>query len=231
VASRKEVEGGISPLAKAIGVEIGEYVRLVCSGFGQDSGALQDRSHAIDDELLRFVDVKSDRYCNSTFNGPTLPELNSCLLLFLSTTNFLRLILSRLVVGDPDTLFKAKFVTLYHLASSLSKLQAYGYSADILADRSKVFLREILSDKELKRVKASTSFRNILVHYRIRQVSEDKLTHAAKLFGLVEHFFDGMSFDELDSLLDSQLGRMSAILEEWLPQTSLPTWRMQPFTE
>ena len=231
VASKDEVEGGISPLAKAIGVEIGEYVRLLCSGFGLNTGDLQDRSHAIDDEFLCFVDVKSDRYCNSTFNGPTSPELNSCLILFLSTINFLRLVLSRLVVGVPDTFFKTKFVMLYHLASSLSKLQAYGYSADVLAGRSKVFLSEILSDKDLKRVKSSTSFRNILVHYRILRVPEDRLTHTAKLFGLVEHFFDGMSFDELDSLLDCQLGRMSAILEEWLPQTSLPTWRMQPFTQ
>ena len=62
-------------------------------------------------------------------------------------------------------------------------------------------------------------------------VPEDRLPHAAKLFGVVEHICDWISFHDLDSLLDRQIERICAIPEEWLPQMLPFTWRMQPFTE
>jgi hypothetical protein len=37
-----------------------------------------------------------------------------------------------------------------------------------------------------------------------------------RLFGLVEHFFDGHTMDELDGLLDHQMVRVSGKLEDWL---------------
>jgi hypothetical protein len=33
--------------------------------------------------------------------------------------------------------------------------------------------------------------------------------------GLVNHFFDGQSFEDINLLLDSQLGRLSEILTQW----------------
>ena len=217
-APEQGIEAVISKLSHSIGFEIGEYIGHLFRGFGLDprsEGSTLCR-YGIIDEFVQFKDAKSHKYYRSIFNGPSSMHINSCLVLFLVTINFLKYILSNFVVGIPDTFFKLKFITLYHLTSSLNKLQDYYYSKGLFTKRSREFLKEILADRDLRRIKSRSNFRNILVHYSIRGIPEERLTPHTRLFGLVEHFFDGDSFEDLNSLLDHQITRICRILEDWL---------------
>jgi hypothetical protein len=107
---------------------------------------------------------------------------------------------------------------LYHLASSLERLQNYGYPKNILSDDSKVFLKTILKNEDLKMIKSKTTLRNIFVHYKIETkiLLDFDFSSDFNFKSLVEYFFNGYKFEEIDNKVNSQIKRISLILEEWL---------------
>ena len=156
------------------------------------------------------------------FNGSKTIDLNFSLLLFLASLNFMQYLFRNVVVGAPPTLFKLKFITLYHLISSLEKLKNYYYSTGLLSDDSKAYFQEILEDKELVSLKKQKTFRNILAHYSIRKIPESSLIISKDLFGLVEYCFGGSTYTEIDEMLNGQILRISSILEKWVNWKVLP---------
>jgi hypothetical protein len=220
----KEISATIGSLSRLIGVEIGRYVARLSQlpEFASSSSNTSYFAYKIADEKLGYKDEKSTMYFSSVFNGAGVTEINFSLLLFLVTVNFLGYILKQLVTDSPVTLFKLKFITLHHLSSSLEKLRNYYYPKGVLTNRSKKYFQSILEDKDLESIKRQSSFRNILVHYKIEGVPDNSLSYTTKLYGLVEHFFDGATYDDVNRKLDDQITRVSLILEEWL------SWRIQP---
>ena len=75
--------------------------------------------YQISDSELKYVDTKSVKFLNSIFNGHGYEAINLTLLMFLTQINFLRFVLNQLMGSSPHTLFKFKFIALYHLHSSL----------------------------------------------------------------------------------------------------------------
>jgi len=181
-----------------------------------DSTDLMDIDYNLQDEKLGYIDVKSRRFLRSIFNGRESEVINLSLMLFLTQVNFLKYILSNIVVGRSYTLFKLKYIALYHLASSLQKLQNYCCGKQILNHKSLEHLHAIIDDRDLKEIGSKSTFRNILVHYGIEHVTDDLLNYDAKLYGLVEHFFDGRTYDEVADIVDKQVERISLILEDSL---------------
>jgi len=145
--------------------------------------------------------------------------INYTLLLFLSMTNFIDHLFIRVKISHHAySLFKIKFIMLYHLASSLERLQNYGYPKNILSDDSKVFLKTILKNEDLKMIKSKTTLRNIFVHYKIETkiLLDFDFSSDFNFKSLVEYFFNGYKFEEIDNKVNSQIKRISLILEEWL---------------
>jgi hypothetical protein len=77
-------------------------------------------------------------------------------------------------------------------------------------------LGKIIKDKHAKLIISEPKFRNVLIHYGMSSIPIDNLDVKTELYGLVEYFFNGMSYFELNSLVNSQINRISIILEEWL---------------
>jgi hypothetical protein len=127
-----------------------------------------------------------------------------------------------------QTNFKHKFIVLYHLNSSLNKLQNRFYKSGILTDHTKKFLQEVLNDKNLKELTAQSKLRNILIHYEINGVPSDRLSKDIEMFGLVEYFFDGKTYSEIAEIIELQTIRIVGVLEEWLnwdiSQKRLRSW-------
>ncbi|OGO38198.1 MAG: hypothetical protein A2W35_08770 [Chloroflexi bacterium RBG_16_57_11] len=216
--SSKEISAVFGPLEKSVAEGMGSYLGQLCSSpeFAPSSSGETHYEYTIQDKKLGFEDMKSQRFFAAIFNGNGSVEINFSLLLFLTTVNYFRYVLTNLVSGSSYSMFKLKFTTLYHLASSLEKLHNYYYPKNQLSDRSKQYFRATLTDKDLDLIRRQRKFRNILVHYALEGVPEGILDLSTRMYGLTEYFFDGITFNELDSKLDNQIARMSDVLEEWL---------------
>jgi hypothetical protein len=210
----------ISALSHPVGYDIGRYVSHLYHDLvgmpGADSTKLCENK--IDDNLVQTKDVKSTKYFTNIFNGPSSVEINSCLLLLTSFLNVVHFVLRKMVVGDPDTFLKLKYLTLYQVCASLKKLKNFYFPTGLLTKKSKEFLELILKDKELSFALSQPKFRNILVHYSLdgSGFPESKIDLNTRLFGLVEHVYSGYTAEDLDALVDRQLTKIFGHMEQWL---------------
>jgi hypothetical protein len=223
-STSKEISILLGKEVFSISQEMGSYVGQMCSLFELNvkNASAKFFDYQIQDEFLGYRDEKSFEFFLSVFNGADSEYLNFTLLYFLITVNFLQHILKFVISGSPPTFFKMKFITLYHLASSLKKLQNYFYPKNVLSERSKKYFRELLQDEELKLIGRQSDFRNALVHYEVKGLLDADIDLTLKFYGLVEHYFAGRSYESVDSILDILLERVSLILEEWL------NWNIKP---
>ena len=129
--------------------------------------------------------------------------------------NFLHFIFNNLSEESSYTLFKLKYIVLYHLRSSILKLQNRFYKDDVFTDQSKEYMKTILEDNELKNLVSKSRFRNILIHYGLEGISPDSLSTEVEFYGLTERFFE-KSYSEISTIVDRQIERISTVLEDWL---------------
>ena len=213
----KEISEALSNLVFSVGHQIGLYLGHISQ---LPEFAMAEPVTAFDyrlrDTLLRYRDENAQRFLAKIFEGAGLEDLNFSLLVFLIAINYLVYLVSNVVRYSP-TVFKMRYLALYHIVSSLKKLQSYYYSRGDLSSRSKRFFGEMLSNKTLQFYTGKRKFRNILVHYGLEGEVPDTILDSGKtLYGLVEHFFNGESFAIVSYRLDEQLKALSALLEEWL---------------
>jgi len=160
--------------------------------------------------------MKSERFYKNIFNGSASIQINAFLVLFYVAVNYLRYVFKNLVDVNSFTWFKIKYVTVYQLVSSLNNLQNSYYPTGKLSDQSKVRLKEILSDHDIKkRLLSQSKFRHILVHYKLEDVPNNILDSNIPLFGLVEYYFDGLTFKQLNTILDAQIDRIISVFDSW----------------
>ena len=167
-------------------------------------------------EQFQTKDRKSDKFYDCIFEQELSCSIKMSLLLLLSSINFLNYVIPEIIHDSHTTYFKIKYITLYHTLISLKKIQSYGYREKKLSDKSKDYLGKIIKDKHAKLIISEPKFRNVLIHYGISSIPIDNLDVKTELYGLVEYFFDGISYFELNSLVNFQIKRISIILEEWL---------------
>jgi hypothetical protein len=207
----------------SFGESIGRYVSHLYADLTHDANGISISTcrNNLSDDLIRHKDVKSDRYLVSIFNGSSSVQVNLGLLTILIFLNYFRYVIQHLVVDTPEALFKLKYIVLYQVGLSLNKLRAYYYRGGVFTDRSRDFFKALVDDREIKRLLSQPRFRNILIHYNLEAFPTNNIILDAKFFGLVEYFFNGQSMDELNSILDRQIDRVSKTMESWLliPQT------------
>ncbi len=208
----------------SVGEELGLYMTKVISLpelLPQDTDFGRFK-YGIEDHELQYKDEKSERLLQGIFNGRSSEAVNLSLLLFLTHVNFLLYIFSNLVALKHYTVFKLKYIVLYHLRSSLEKLRSYNQSNQILTLRSRNYLEAIISDAQFAELTSQRQFRNILVHYGIGKNLDNHLSLDTKFFGLTEHFFAGRSYEIMLDLVEAQIVRVSTLLEDWL------NWQIRP---
>ncbi|MFC9082711.1 hypothetical protein ACFTY7_38070 [Streptomyces sp. NPDC057062] len=203
----------------------GVYVRSITEQMGRCLGALGASIHT--DEPKTFAshatggelddsEVRADRYYRRVFNGRETPVLNGVLTAFQAQVNF---VASLLVTGsDPlnleYTVFKIRFVTLYHVLASLTRL-----GADInqgLSGSSRSTLERITGAPEAVAITdgATKGFRNTLVHYDPRSAAQS-LDMSEPLFGLVPVYFPEHDYHSLSALVDRCAHATAQGLNDW----------------
>lgn len=203
-------------------VDIGRYFgRLYKDILGASIDLSNSDGCASNDRQFDYRDVKSEEYYETIFNGSGSSEINSVLLMLLTFVNFTKFVIPQLAHGNLDALLVLKFIALYEVLSSIQSMTDFYYPRGLLDERSKAFLKHILSNTEAKMVlRQSKGFRNTVMHYALPNPATlvDKLDLNKRLFGLVEALLQGRSATDLEELTDVQIGRVSKLLEEWLPQ-------------
>lgn len=217
-----DVTASLEKLLFSISKELGSYLVWLSNLTEFTPIKANSFDYTIQENQLGYKDFNSAEFFSSVFNGSDTISINFSLLLFLSTTNFLRHIMTKLVSGLPETLFKLKFITLYHLASSLKKLHNYCYPKNVFTEHSKKYFQSIINNNELKKITSKKILRNILVHYQVQSLSDIILYNGLNLKNLVEYFFEGEKFEKIDEQVDFQIARISDILEQWL------NWSVKP---
>lgn len=224
------VSAHISKLSFSIGEGFGSYISNICSlpEFAVTDADFGNFIYNVKEEKLKYKDDKSDKLLQRIFNKSTSTETNLSLLLFLTQVNYLQYILTGTVVAEHYTLFKIKYILLYHLASSLRKLRDDNQFASSLTSRSVTYIEDIILDTSLIELISKRQFRNILVHYGIPAALGGILSPEIEFYGLVEHFFNGDPYSKVLEQVNHQLNRTSQILEEWLDwevkQQELKSW-------
>lgn len=219
----EEISSQIKQLSLSVGEGIGSYVSniLTLPEFPTIEADFGNFEYNIVDDSLKYKDEKSEIILSRIFNGPTSEPVNLSLLLFLTQVNYLQYILADAVSPKHYTLFKIKYVLLYHLTSSLERLQSDNASNGLLTNRSIEYIERITLDPLLRELVSKRQFRNILVHYGIPKSLNAELSQSTELYGLTEHFFNGSSYEQILNSVNAQISRISSILEEWL------NWQVQ----
>lgn len=222
--NQNEISSVLKNLNFSVAYELGTYAAGVLNALGTDLAKKEVAffDYRLESDSLGYVDKKSKNFLTTIFNGPQNIQLNLTLLIFLTQSMFLSRMLEMLTNSPSYSSFKFRYLTVYHLYTSLKRLQNYSYPRNLLTNSSKAFLQEIIGNQEIKWLVKDQKFRNILVHYALQDFSETHLSAQIPLFGLVEYFYDGASFVDIASQVNQQLTRVCDLLEEWL------SWEVKP---
>lgn len=206
----------LDQLSFSFGHDLGQYAGILSVIFKvHQQPPFSLCEYQLDDNLFWYKDVKNKVYLSQLFNSNSTLELNTSLHLLTTSLNFLIRVFPKLIIGCPITWFKIKYLTLYHVTSSLKKLRDYYYPTGKLSETSKQLFASLVDRNELKSLVSQKTFRNLLVHYAIRDVPLNIFQTDIPLLGLVEHFFHGTKYDEINKGVDNQLHLSAKLLEKW----------------
>ena len=203
----------IGPKLSALAETQARYVDQVADSLPwQGSSFMDDMSFG----ELNNRDRRSERYFRRLFDPALSDELTASLSAFQCSLNVLDVMLSTdQSAASAETVFKLRFITLYHVISSLTELRAeYGSK---LGSASLGFLDAILSHQASVTIMHADGrgFRNTLVHYTPEEQVVTQLSLTLPYYGLVEAYYPVYDFPTLSQELSEHTTRVSALLDEW----------------
>ena len=226
---------GISKLLVESSVELGKWTGLIHSvteivpSIEADIGIHFPK----DTTYYERADTVSTQYLAKLFGPDISLDVSSVLMMLLTKANFMRYFFSDPTSPIHEASFKIRYVTLYNIVHCLQELRSYSANKNLLSNDAIARVNAILKSRELKAlVKRGEKFRNVLVHYSLRErstviVSASKLDLDSPLCGLASFFFPGFSFEELNNMVFTQLSLVADSLEEWFLVTGGRDVRMQ----
>ncbi|MFJ9564157.1 hypothetical protein ACIRQQ_29490 [Streptomyces fuscichromogenes] len=165
---------------------------------------------------LKSRDRRSERYFKRLFDPALSDELTASLSAFQCSLNFLDVMLSAdQTAASAETTLKLRFITLYHVLSSLTELKAeYGRK---LNSASLGLLDAILSHQSSGTIMHADGrgFRNTLVHYTPEERVVPRLSLSLPYYGLVEEYYPAYDFTTLSQELGEHTTRVAMLLDEW----------------
>jgi hypothetical protein len=199
---------------RSIAVEYGQY--FAAMGATLDSHALSFAS-SLDATKLSSNDHRSTRYYRRVFNGPETPDLNALLIVFQAIVNFATNVLSLDTNSVSwQTVFKIRFLTLYHVLTGLAKLS--GSQRGDLTTRSVMQMNTILdtADTALLTSPSIRPLRNTLMHYGLdSRIPIATLSLHAPLYGLVAACLPGHDHASLEATITRQLELTAVTMNQW----------------
>jgi len=199
------------------GFFIGKYTSELITMMGLNQSKYDFKLDTPQTNLFHYIDKKAIPFFENSFNGNKEADLNSVLFILYLSISFLVNVFDEFIINNPEPYLKIRYVTLYHIAESLKKVQNIYRPKGTLSQLSMDCLAEILSDQEIKLLSKNKAFRNTLVHYGIDLTFQGKLEGQLPYYGLIEHHFPKMNFQEINNSVDKKLREIYEIMNNWLP--------------
>ncbi len=171
-----------------------------------------------------FRDLKSKRLYGKIARRAATSRIPVCLLLtaILSQVNTARLLVPSIAGSNEVAVFKVRFVSLFHAASSLQKLIDQDQDDSFLHPDVAQQMGAVLDADSVRNVLELRFLRNNLVHYKVHKRTESQLSADLPLFGLVEALAQGKSLAAMASDVDLGLDLISEMLGNLLPEKLAP---------
>jgi hypothetical protein len=161
-------------------------------------------------------DRRAARFYGKPFDAGLPEEVTAALTAFQAALNFLDL----MVATDPniasaEAVFKVKFITLYHLLSSLATFHAERGAS--LGPASASRLDSILTHPTTTEIirPDRKGFRNILIHYMPFPQVASQLSLDLPLCGLVEAYYPGTTYADMSTAVAEHTTRVATHLDAW----------------
>ncbi len=194
--------------------EYGRYLAYL--GVNLDPHAASFAS-GIEATRLTHQDFRSRRYYKTIFNGADTPDVNALLTVFRVMINFGAQVLPLDTSQESwQTTLKIRFVTLYHVLTSLDTLR--GSKRIDIARAAAGKLDTILdtADSRFLTSAAIRPLRNTLMHYGIDpRIPTGALSLHAPLYGLVPACLPGHSHATIEGAVGRQIELTAAALNDW----------------
>jgi len=87
---------------------------------------------------------------------------------------------------------------------------------NICSQKIEDLLEQIQSARISDQISEVRGLRNIFVHYGLGNFPQQKINKEFRLFGLIEHYFNGASFSTIDKFLNRKIHMLSEIANNWL---------------
>lgn len=170
------------------------------------------------DYRIKFKDFNTDKKSFTCLSQLQYgKDIALILLHVLSNINFVRFVLDDALDNDNTYLFKVKYISLYYSIRSIGKIIEFFKSNNVDYN----IYSSLKECTENSAFLLNSTFRNCMMHYRYNLdgeylISDRFLDINVKLYGLVETYFDGMNYSEVDLLITERLYQISDILEDLL---------------
>lgn len=197
-----------------LGLHLGSFLKL----FADTITYVRMSDISITTKDMRYTQIYSKKYY-----GSKSEQINAGLAVIDIRLNFLALLSTKIVQWP--TLFKWKFLSIYHSVSSLSKFSVSEHYHK-LDSKQKESIGRLLKSPigELMLSDRVIPLRNTLTHYGIdTRINDSEITEDPKeLFGLIEACLPEWNYKRLHDFIDEQLNEhLLDMFDIWHQQTDI----------
>ncbi|MFJ6385862.1 hypothetical protein ACIQI7_38400 [Kitasatospora sp. NPDC092039] len=202
----------------ALRQELSAVARAQSAYISQAAGHLPWRGPSFMNSIdaVQDRDRRSERHFNRIFDAGLPEKMKVSLTAFQCFLN----VLDAMLRDDDnpasaETVFKLRYITLYHVLSSLEKLRDEYENA--LGPESRSLLATMLDHPVSAEIRSGEArhFRNTLIHYTPAEHLASRLSTNAPYYGLVEACFPDRDFPSLRTTVAEHTRWMAATMDQW----------------
>ncbi len=175
-------------------------------------------------EKITMKDIKAKSLYRRGLLGMAPLSLATGLTFLLTNLNYVNHITRGLLDAGSLSLFRLKFISAFHASENLNAMQSrLTLSSSTPIETAKI-LRDTLNTPEGKWLRKRTKLRNLLVHYSAEPKLGASLPKNATRKQTIEYLSNGLSYEEIDILLDKYLAKTTNLLEAGFQLSGDPFW-------
>lgn len=158
----------LGPYLKTTTEDFGRYMRVLLEALGLHANALTN-SPETPLPQVGYRDLKSERFYGAMARRIAPEQVPICILLtsILSQVNTVKVLMPLIASENEIAIFKMRFISLYHAASSLQKLLNLNRRSRLLEPEVEREFSAMLGEDTIRLVRKNSRLRNNLVHYAV----------------------------------------------------------------